>query len=56
VALFLCLGSAQAQTGASSAPSVQIGRAESAIEAAKQAGAKCIIGSMAYAMSISHRS
>lgn len=39
VALFLCLGSAQAQTGASSAPSVQIGRAESAIEAAKQAGA-----------------
>ena len=39
MALFLCLGSAQAQTGASTAPSVQIGRAESAIEAAKQAGA-----------------
>jgi len=39
VALFLCLGSAQAQTGASSAPTVQIGRAESAIESAKQAGA-----------------
>lgn len=39
VALFLCLGSAQAQTGAYSAPSAQIGRAESAVEAAKQAGA-----------------
>ena len=39
VALFLCFGSAQAQTGASPAPSVQIDRAGLAIEAAKQAGA-----------------
>jgi hypothetical protein len=39
VALFLYLGSAQARTDASSVPSAQIGRAESAIEAAKQAGA-----------------
>jgi len=39
VALFLCLGSAQAQTGASAVPSEQIGRAVLAIEAARQAGA-----------------
>lgn len=39
VALFLCLGAVQAQSGASTVPPVQIDRAERAIEAANEAGA-----------------
>ncbi len=42
VALFLCLGAAQAQSGASIAPPEQIDRAAQAIEAANEAGAPAL--------------
>lgn len=42
VALFLCLGAAQAQSGASIAPPEQIDRAERAIEASHEAGAPAL--------------